>query len=115
MTQARTKFRITPAEMTHDFWRKFFGHELVGSARDLLRVLHRLVDHAGHLHVATERDPGEAVVGVSDLLSDHARGEADAEPLHPDSHRTCRDVVAELVYDDHDTDHEDEREGDGEK
>ncbi len=62
--------------------------------------VHALVDHAGDLHVAAERQPAHAVLGVSaaELEEREPRVEEYVELLHPYAEYASRDEVAELVY-----------------
>src|SRR5687767_2114451 len=62
-------------------------------------------------HVSAERDRRDAVVGSLPLLSEEPLSEPDREDLDGKAERLCEDEVAELVEDDEDREHQEEREG----
>src|SRR6185369_8593988 len=62
-----------------------------------------------HLHVAAQRQPGNAVVGLADLDAEGARPHAETEDLHTDPAPLGEQEMAELV----ETDHQPEDEDDG--
>src|SRR5690606_8972029 len=78
---------------------------LVLAAFDPLHLL-----HAGHLHVATERQPRDDVFGLAPPEAPQLGAESDREARHRDVHGLGRHEVAELVDEDEDTEDDDRRE-----
>ena len=77
-----------------------FGPELPrlhGLAPEIL--VHRLVDHAGDLHVAAQRQPADAVFGVAalELEEREPRVEEDVELLDADAENPRHEEVPQLV------------------
>src|SRR5205823_3705485 len=66
----------------------------------LALVEHRL---ARHLHVAAERKPGDAVLGLAPAELEDRLAEAEGEDLHPDFVLLRHQEVAELVEEDDET------------
>ena len=61
------------------------------------------------LHVAAEGDERDAAVGVAPLEADQAPAEAEGEDEDAHAEGLGRDEVAELVEEDHEAQHDDER------
>ena len=71
-------------------------HELGGIVGVLV---HRIF--AAHLHIAAERDGGDAVIGVAAAETDEALAEADGKHLDAHAQPLGHGIVAELVDEDH--------------
>ena len=89
------------------------GAELpgLGGLGEMLGV-HRLVDHAGYLDVAAQRQPAEAVFGLAapELEEREPRVEEEVELVDAGLEELGRDEVAELVGDDENRETQDELE-----
>ncbi len=64
-------------------------------------VVHRVF--ARHLHIAAERNGGDAIVGVAFLEAQQALAKADGKHFHPDAEIFGGGVVAELMNQDHES------------
>ena len=78
------------------------------------RVRHELVGRAGarfqrilarHLDVAAQRQRADAIVGIAAPEAGQALAKADGENVHPDAKRLSGGIMAELVHQDHDPEH----------
>ena len=80
-----------------------FGAELPRLDRLFhLLGIHRLVDHAGNLHIAAERNPSYAVSGFSlfEFEQREPRIEEEVELFHPRAEKAREKEMSEFVYDD---------------
>src|ERR1019366_666907 len=61
---------------------------------------------ARHLHVTAQRNGADAIVGLSFLEAQQTLAKADGEHFHPDAEILGSGVVAELVNQDHESEHD---------
>ncbi len=72
-------------------------------------ALERILVVAHHLHVAAHGDEGETVLGLLAPVAPQHRAEADGEALHAHAAQPRHHEMPQLVDDDEDADHDDER------
>ena len=81
--------------MRHEFVRR--------SGARLQRVFAR------HLHIAAERQRADAVVGIAAAEAGQALAKSDGEDVNPDAAQLGGGIVAKLVHQNHDAEHDGHR------